>query len=139
MKIFLEKKLWFHRACRRYFLSKISTLLEAENISDQVFMTSKVPLYWLPALVCMGQKKLRLLWGKNWARRVTFHLWCKSDVKIQKVLAKNVTFFKKIYYKDQIWLLGPDHLQLTLLNWDTKSVLAINNKLKVNWKFQFSI
>ena len=94
-KKFRKKKLWFHRACRRYFLSKISTLLEAENISDQVFMTSKVPLYWLPALVCMGQKKLRLLWGKNWARRVTFHLWCKSDVNIQGVLAWNVTFFSK--------------------------------------------
>ena len=31
----------------------------------------------------------------------------------------------------------PDHVQLTLLNWDTKSVLALNKKLKVNWKFQF--
>ena len=35
--------------------------------------------------------------------------------------------------------LGPDHLQLTLLNWDTESVLALNKKLKVNWKFQFLI
>ena len=26
---------------------------------------------------------------------------------------------------------GPDHLQLTLLNWDTESVLALNKK---NWK-----
>ena len=69
MKKLLGKNIMIpHRACWRYFLSlrsKISTLLEAENISDQVFMTSKVPLYWLPALVCMRQKKLRLLWGKN--------------------------------------------------------------------------
>ena len=35
--------------------------------------------------------------------------------------------------------LGPDHLQLTLLNWDTESVIALNKKLKVNWKFQFFI
>ena len=33
-----------------------------------------------------------------------------------------------------IW--EPDHLQSTLLNWDTESVLALNKKLKVNWKFQ---
>ena len=32
---------------------------------------------------------------------------------------------------------GPDHQQLTLLNWDTKSVLALNKKLKVNWKCHF--
>ena len=25
---------------------------------------------------------------------------------------------------------GPDHLQLSLLNWETKSVLALNKKLK---------
>ena len=31
--------------------------------------------------------------------------------------------------------LEPDHLQLTLLNWDTKSVLALNEK---NWNFQFT-
>ena len=35
--------------------------------------------------------------------------------------------------------LGRYHLQLALLNWDTKSVLALNKKLKVNWKFQFFI
>ena len=35
--------------------------------------------------------------------------------------------------------LGPNHLQLTLLNWDTESVLALNKKLKMNWKFQFFI
>ena len=29
-------------------------------------------------------------------------------------------------------LLGPDHVQLTLLNWDTESVLVLNKKLKVN-------
>ena len=28
--------------------------------------------------------------------------------------------------------IGPDHVQLTLLNWDTESVLALNKKLKVN-------
>ena len=33
--------------------------------------------------------------------------------------------------------LGPNHLQLTLLNWDTESVLPLNKKLKVIWKFQF--
>ena len=32
--------------------------------------------------------------------------------------------------------LGPNHLQLTLLNWDTESVLALNIKLKMNWIFQ---
>ena len=52
-------------------------------------------------------------------------------------------FLKKIKAKkvDEILLahLGPGHVQLTLLNWDTKSVLAINKKLKVNWKFQFFI
>ena len=32
-----------------------------------------------------------------------------------------------------------DHVQLTLLNWDVESVLALNKKLKVNWKFQFFI
>ena len=36
-----------------------------------------------------------------------------------------------------IAFMGPDHLQLTLLNWDTESVLALNKKLKVNLKFQF--
>ena len=36
--------------------------------------------------------------------------------------------------------LAPDHLQLTLLIWDTESVLALNKKkLKANWKFQFFI
>ena len=35
--------------------------------------------------------------------------------------------------------LGPDHLILTLQNWHTRSVLALNKKLKVNWKFQFFI
>ena len=34
-------------------------------------------------------------------------------------------------------LLGPDHLQLTLLNWDTESVLAQNTK-KYNFQFNFS-
>ena len=38
-----------------------------------------------------------------------------------------------------IAFMGSDHLQLTLLNWDTKSVLALNKKLKVNQKFQFFI
>jgi len=32
--------------------------------------------------------------------------------------------------------IGPDHVQLTLFNWDTESVLALNEKLKVNWKFK---
>ena len=35
--------------------------------------------------------------------------------------------------------LEPDHLQLTLLNWDTKSVLALNKKLKFPIHFQFFI
>ena len=35
--------------------------------------------------------------------------------------------------------LGPDHLQLTLLNWDTESVLALNKKLKFPIHFQFFI
>ena len=38
-----------------------------------------------------------------------------------------------------IILLGLDHLQLTLPNWDTESVSTLNKKLKVNWKFQFFI
>ena len=33
--------------------------------------------------------------------------------------------------------LGPDHLQLTLLNWDTESVLALNKKLKFPIRLQF--
>ena len=36
-------------------------------------------------------------------------------------------------------ILGPDHLQLTLLNWDTESVLALNKKLKYPIHFQFFI
>ena len=32
---------------------------------------------------------------------------------------------------------GPDHLQLTFVNWDTESVLALNKKIKENWKFKF--
>ena len=36
-------------------------------------------------------------------------------------------------------LYGPDHLQLTFLNCNTESVLALNKKLKVKWKFQFFI
>ena len=35
--------------------------------------------------------------------------------------------------------LGPNHLQLTLLNWDTESVLALNKKLKYPILFQFFI
>ena len=38
-----------------------------------------------------------------------------------------------------VGILGPDHLQLTLLNWETKNVLALNKKLKVNWKFDIFI
>ena len=34
---------------------------------------------------------------------------------------------------------GPDHVLFTLLHWDIKSVLVLNKKLKVNWKFQFFI
>ena len=34
-------------------------------------------------------------------------------------------------------LYGPDHLQWTILNWNTESVLELNKKLKLNWKFQF--
>ena len=34
---------------------------------------------------------------------------------------------------------GLDHLQLTLLNWDNKSVLALNKKLKFPIHFQFII
>ena len=32
---------------------------------------------------------------------------------------------------------GPDHVQLTLLNWDNESVLAVNEKLKFPIHFQF--
>ena len=35
--------------------------------------------------------------------------------------------------------IGPDHVQLTLLDCDTESVLALNKKLKVNWKVQFHL
>ena len=41
--------------------------------------------------------------------------------------------------KYNVVLLGPDHLQLTLLNWHTENILALNKKPKVNWKFQISI
>ena len=41
------------------------------------------------------------------------------------------------FLNNAIIILGPDHLQLTLLNWETESVLALNKKLQVNWKFQF--
>ena len=35
-------------------------------------------------------------------------------------------------------LQGPDHVQLTLLNWDIESVLTLNKKnWLVTWKFQF--
>ena len=37
------------------------------------------------------------------------------------------------------YLLGPDHVQLTFLNWDTERVFALIKKLKVYWKFQFFI
>ena len=42
--------------------------------------------------------------------------------------------FKSILLLSILVHLGPDHLQLTLLN--TESVFALNKKLKVNWKFQ---
>ena len=36
------------------------------------------------------------------------------------------------------FLLGPDHVQLTLLNWDNESILAsLNKKLKFPIHFQF--
>ena len=35
--------------------------------------------------------------------------------------------------------LGPDHVQLTLLNWDTKSVLALNKNPKFPIDFKFFI
>ena len=35
----------------------------------------------------------------------------------------------KIAILEKLQYLGPDHLQLTLLNWDTKSVLELNKKL----------
>ena len=34
---------------------------------------------------------------------------------------------------NQIFGHGPDHRQITLLNGDVKSVLALNKKLKVNY------
>ena len=36
--------------------------------------------------------------------------------------------------------LGPDHLQLTLLNWDTESILALNKNrnLQFNYSFLFT-
>ena len=37
------------------------------------------------------------------------------------------------------WLLGPDHVQLTLLNWNNESVLALNKKLNFPIHFQFFI
>ena len=45
---------------------------------------------------------------------------------MQKAEKKNLSCNTIVY--------GPDHLQLTLLNWETESVLALNKKLKVNWK-----
>ena len=45
----------------------------------------------------------------------------------------------KIAILEKLQYLGPDHLQLTLLNWDTKSVLVLNKKLKFPIHFQFSI
>ena len=50
-----------------------------------------------------------------------------------KALLKNVVICSNRHHQ------GPDHLQLILLNWDNKSVLALNKKLKVIWKFQFFI
>ena len=38
--------------------------------------------------------------------------------------------------KYNVVLLGPDHLQLTLLNWHTENILALNKKLKVAIHFQ---
>ena len=37
----------------------------------------------------------------------------------------------------EIHYYGPDHVQLTLLNWDNESVLAVNEKLKFPIHFQF--
>ena len=32
--------------------------------------------------------------------------------------------------------IGPNHVKLSKVFWETKSVLVLNKKLKVNWKFQ---
>ena len=48
------------------------------------------------------------------------------------VLYNTYTYYLHIY-------LGPDHLRLTLLNWDNESVLALNKKLKFPIHFQFFI
>ena len=41
--------------------------------------------------------------------------------------------------KVETLILGPDHVQLILLNWDNESVLALNKKLKFPIHFQFFI
>ena len=65
----------------------------------------------------------------------------KSILFICKFCAKNciglVCISVSILHKNHD--LGPDHAQLTLLNWDTKSVLALNKELKFPIHFQFFI
>ena len=49
-------------------------------------------------------------------------------------------FFQFLYIMCKKYFIlykGPDNLQLTLLNWDTESVLALNKKLKFPIHFQF--
>ena len=64
----------------------------------------------------------QLIWSANF--RYSFGFTYSSILKL--VLVKLLNY-------------GPDHVQLTLLNRETGSFLAINKELKVNWKFQFFI
>ena len=47
-------------------------------------------------------------------------------------------FFRALLWQIcQVRFIEPDHVQLTLLNWDNKTVLALNKNLKFPILFQF--
>ena len=69
------------------------------------------------------------VYTKSWVTR----LWINTHSAGQSGLKSlKIAILEKLQY------LGPDHLQLTLLNWDTKSVLVstkteISNSLSVSY------
>ena len=55
-------------------------------------------------------------------------LWLMQDFVSEQGLDKHCK--QVLYY-------GPDHVRLTLLNWDNQSVLSLDKKLKFPIHFQF--
>ena len=82
------------------------------------------------------------MWGRAWSLADIFllnsNVWELFMPKEPKKLPPISIFSlsKYYYFRNKFFHIGPDHLQLTLLNWDNESVLALNKKLKFPIHFQ---